>query len=292
MRPLLFALLLALAAPAALAQTPADTSDVRRIVLDDGEVYVGTVVSRGADVTVIRQRNGVQITLRTDAIAEITPLIGGRFFRLDPNRSRLFLSPTGRTLGAGNGRVSTFLYLLPNLAYGVTDRVDLSGYAFITGVGSDVAGVIGGNVKVGVVRTEGVAASLGASAFVPVGEDISGSFGGTVYANATLGSEVSAFTVSATGGYGVEAGDGDFEFGDGVVLGAAYERQINNGVKLILEGYAPITDGATAVALFPGVRLFGDQFVVDVYGVVGFATDDIGSDAIYFLPLANFAYNF
>ena len=95
-------------APALHAQTD---GELRRVVLIDGTVIVGTVVDESADPVVVVTEAGVEQRVPRAQVELVAPLIEGRFFRIDPTRTRLVLTPTGRTLGAGRTRVGTLLYI-------------------------------------------------------------------------------------------------------------------------------------------------------------------------------------
>ncbi len=283
-RLLLLALAALCLASAAHAQSGPDT---RRVVLTNGTILVGTVADETADPVVIVTRDGVEQRVPRAQVAEITPLIGGRFFRVDPTRTRLVLSPTGRTLGRGRTRVGTLVYIVPNATVGVSDRIDLSGTAFIGFGGDDFAfvPVVGG--KVGLVDTGTFAAA--------VGTNVGLAFGGgdeaaliTPYAAMTVGSETRSASASVTGFVGGDLGAGDFETADGVLLSFGGEAQVNNGVKLLVDVLATVGEGDDGVALLPGVRLFGDRYSVDVFGAIGIADGDV----IGFAPFANFAFTF
>lgn len=45
----------------------------------------------------------------------------------DPNETRLFFAPTGRSLKSGKGYIALFEVFLPVLGYGITDYIDLAG---------------------------------------------------------------------------------------------------------------------------------------------------------------------
>ena len=288
-RLLLAFLLLATVASGTTAAAQGADPGLRRVVLTDGTVVVGTVVDEAADPLVVVAENGVEQRIPRDRVAEITPLFDGRFSRLDPNRSRLFIVPTGRTLGRGNGRLSTFIYILPNVAYGVTDRIDASGSAFLLFGSADAGAILSGNLKVQPLRTDGVAAAVGATATVPVGTG-EGGLGGFLYGVGTFGSETRAFTGGVIGiyGSGFDEDDGGLGVADGVLVLAGYEHQLTSGLKLITENYLAVGEGSTSGIITAGVRLFGDRFAVDLYGFVAAAEGEFGG----FAPIANFSYNF
>jgi len=288
MSRVLLAALVAVLALASAAQ--AQSSDVRRVVLVDGSILVGTVVDESSDPVVITTQNGVEQRIPRAQIELIAPLIDGRFYRVDPTRTRLILSPTGRTLGAGKKRVGTLLYIVPNATFGLTDRVDVGGTLFLS-FGSDYASlvpVVG--AKVGLVDTGSFAFAIGANAGTEIGQSDGGTFVATPYAAVTAGSELRSVSASVTGFVGADIGAGDVAAADGVLLSVGGEIQLNNGLKLLADVGLPISDGVNGAIIAPGVRLFGDRYSVDLFGAVvtGEGDDGLGG----FAPIANFAFTF
>lgn len=273
-----------LLAPALSAQT----GELRRVVLEDGSVLVGFIQDESADPLVLVTEAGVEQRIPRAQIIEVGPLIDGRFFRLDPTRTRLILSPTGRTLGGGRTRVGTLFYVIPQATKSLNDRLDVSGTLGLS-FGSDffaLTPVIG--AKAGLVDTGSFALAAGANLGTVIGEDSGGAFVVTPFAAVTLGNEIRSVSASVTGFIGGSIEAADVGVADGVLLSAGGEIQINNGVKLVLDSLVPIGQGDTGVLVAPGVRFFGDQFSVDVFGGVGFADGGFGG----FAPIANFAYTF
>lgn len=276
-------LLLSLAAQA----QPADAR--LRVVLTDGTVLVGTVQDADADPVVVVTDAGIEQRVPAAQVRAIEPLVRGRFTRTDPNGSRQFFVPTARTLGRGTARLGTSLYILPGVAYGVTDWLDLSA-ATLVGAGDGFAGFVNLNAKAALLRTPGGGLAIGASALAPFGSGVDDAvFGGTLYAVGTFGDVTRSATAGVVGFYGVnlDTGDAFTSFGEGVLLALGGELQVNNWLKVMAEGYVPIAEGAEGGALLPGVRFFGDRFSVDLYGVVA-----IGDGGGAFAPLANFSYTF
>lgn len=289
-RPILsvLAALVALAAlaPAASSQ---DRSDLRRVVLVDGSVLVGFVADESADPVVITTEDGVEQRVPRARVAEITPLIGGRFYRLDPTRTRTIIAPTGRTLGGGKVRLGSLVYLLPNVTVGLNDRVDLGGTALLTFGDSDLFLLPVLGAKVNLVDTGSFAAAVGSSLIVPLSSgDEEGFVIFAPYGAVTVGDELRAVSASVTGLLGGSFDSGDVEVADGVIFTLGGEVQLNNGVKLLADVYLPIGEGTSGTAFLPGVRFFGDRFSVDVYGAL------VGLDGSFggFAPIANFAYTF
>lgn len=287
LRSALAALLLAAAAatPAAAQEAP---PELRRVVLVNGDVYVGTVEDEAADPLVVVTTDGVVRRFGRDQVALVAPLIRGRFFRTDPVRTRLFFAPTARTMGAGAFR-GDLAYVFPSVTAGLGDRVDLLASGFVTfGDGAFVTPLVG--VKGRVYDGEAADVALGTSALFALGDGEGDGFLAIPYGVVTLGDETRAVSFGLGGALG-SIGAEDVEVADGVVVGVGAETQLNNGVKLFVESLAAISlgdgGGDSGLLVLPGVRFFGDRFAFDVIGfvatdfdsVVGFAP--VGARASY-----------
>lgn len=280
----LFGLLLA--APLATAQS----GDVRRVILIDGTVLVGTVADESADPLVVRTREGTEVRIPRDRVAEVLDLIAGRFTRTDPTRTRLVFSPTGRTIGQrGQTRLGVLAVLTPQVTYAVADRVDIGGSAIIA-FGGGGGGVVVPGVKAQVVRAPGVDIAIGTALTVPFSTSTSfdGAYLLSPYVAATLGSEITSATVAVTGFIGGTASSGDFNIAEGVLLSLGGETQISDRIKLLGEVLVPVAEGASGTLFLPGIRFFGDRFSADVFGVVLISEGDVTG----FAPIASFTYRF
>ena len=277
-RSLLLALVALLLVPAALAQSNAE---LRRVVLINGEVYVGVVADETADPVVVRTRDGIERSFPRDQVELVAPLIRGRFFRTDPVRTRFTIAPTARTLGGGSTRAD----LYPSVTVGLSDRVDGLATGFLSfGDGGVVSPLLG--LKGQVYATETAQVALGTSVLFAFGGDDFG-FLAVPYGVVTLGDETRAVTFGAGGALG--SVDGEIEVANSAVLGLGGEVQVNNGVKLFVEALTIVGEGDSGLLLLPGVRLFGDRFAFDIIGFV--ATDF--EDVYGFAPIpARLSYRF
>ena len=262
----------------------------KRVILVDGTVITGTIVDESADPVVVIGANGVEQRIPRARVAEITDLLQGRFTRYDPARTRLFFSPTARSLGAGNKRFSAY-YIFPSIAFGVTDNVDLSGGMTIPLItDSEAYALVNANAKVTLAESDGFAFALGGSALVPLasGEDIPG-IGGTFYGIATLGNDGGAVTLGAYGFYITDFGDVS-EVGNGTALLVGLEKQISDRFKLLSENYLVIPlDGDSGETLFGslnGVRFFGDRLAADIAAAVGVIDGEFSTVPIPYLGLS------
>ena len=282
----LLALTFGVLASGAAAQ---EAEEPRRVILTDGTVFVGTVEDENADPVVVVTTDGLRREFARERVAEILPLIEGRFFRTDPVRSRVLFAPSARTMGAGETRVDLAGYL-PSVTVGLGDRVDFLATGFLSfSDGGGFSPLLG--IKGQVVDTEDFQLALGASAIIGIGGGESG-VAAVPYAVATVGNDVGSLSFGAGGFVGSSSSLEGVEVADGFVLGIGGERQLNNGVKLFVETLTLVGldgSGTVGTAIFPGVRLFGDNFAFDI---IGFVVTDYGS--LYgFAPVpARLSYTF
>lgn len=293
MRRLLFLLTLVLVLPAA-AQ---DVGSRQRVVLGDGRVIVGTVVRADADVVVL-DVGGLRTEIPRAQIVEMD-MSTGRFESTDPTDTRLFLTPTARTLPQGAGRFSSYLILLPSLAYGITGNLDVSVAATIPVAG---AGTMSGNLKYGLVQTPNAALAVGLSAGTTYGPGIDSGVGGTFYGVGTMGSRESSVSLGLYGVYTTSSGTDDFEVGNGAGIVLGLEKQVSNSIKVMSENLfitAFGDQGGTGGVSTLGLRFFGDRLSADVaLPLLAFASEGGSGNSTYsdFLPspvpFFGLAYNF
>lgn len=281
----LLAVLLASLAFASVARAQAD--ELRRLVLVNGDVYVGYVADETADPVVIRTTDGVERRFSQAEVDFVAPLIRGRFFRTDPVKTRFFVAPTARTLGGGEFR-GDLTYFFPSVTAGLGDRVDLLGSGFVTiGDGAVATPLVG--LKAQVYASETAQVALGTSALFAFGDGADGAFIAAPYAVATLGDETRAVSIGAGGFFGGTLTTFDTDVANVVVVGLGAETQVNNGVKLYVEALSAFGEGDSGLLVLPGVRFFGDRFAFDV---IGFLATDFET-LVGFAPIgARVSYSF
>jgi len=252
--------------------------------LSNGEQYVGTIVAAEADSVTLQAASGTRIRLARAQVVAVGPargsMRGAAFWPEDPNRTRLFFSPTGRSLRAGDGYFGVYELFIPFLAYGVTDRIILAGgspfYLALTG---EITPPIYFAPKVQLVRTAGCDGSVGGLMLV-IPEDDETYTLGILYGVGTFGS--SDRSVSAGLGWGYV----EDEISSRPIAMIGGETRVGRYTKLMTENvFAPGEDG---VILSGGMRFFGSRLSADA-GLIGF----VGSnDTECCFPLVNFVYNF
>jgi len=188
----------------------------------------------------------------------------------DPNPTRLFFAPTGRSLTKGEAYFGVYEVLLPFVQYGITNRISIGGGTpFVFGTGSGQPFWV--TPKVQVVKTRATAASVGVLQFVNMG-DLNA---GIAYGVVTQGSTDAAVTFGA--GYAYASEDASRAGEPVVMLGA--EKRLSKRLKFVTENYWFSGIGLAS----GGLRFMGDRLSADI-GLVS----PLGSDGVYVLPMINF----
>ena len=258
---------------------------IREIRLRDGSVIYGRIESDAGERLVIVTTAGARVEVDRAQVRSVSVVRGtfrgGEMWPEDPNRTRLFFAPTGRSLAAGDGYFGSFEAIFPFVSYGVTDRFTLSGGIPIL---PDAIGELAYLApKLQLVSAEGVDVSVGAFGFLTT--EALGS-AGLLYGVATLGSEDRAVTVGGGVPFLVTDEDSDVFTETGLLM-AGGEYRVSPRVKLLSENYFS-TDFNGAIYSF-GVRIIGDRLSGDI-GLAGITDDD--GDGGCCLPVVNFVYNF
>lgn len=296
------ALLVSAGARPAAAQQPdavsrlAVSDTVYEIRLRDGSTLFGRVVAVDDDSVSLVTRAGVRVAIGRAQIRFVAPVRGsmknGEIWVEDPNRTRLFFGPTGKTLRAGEGYIGAYELFFPFLAFGVTDRITLAGGTPI------VPGAIGRvwyvAPKVELVARERFQLSSGVLAFADFGNG--GDALGIVYGAGSWGDADNSVTAGA--GWAFAGSD----IAHRPVFMAGGETRVSGRVKLITENYfyfdrersdpygapTPTYETRNIGLLGGGVRIFGERLSGDLGLGAGVGSNDFGCC----VPLVNFVYNF
>lgn len=283
---LLVAALLALGAGSAEAQQGgrlAVSDTLWEVHLAAGESYVGRVVGVEGETITLETTTGTRIQFTRAQMVSVQPaqgaLRGSAFWREDPNNTRLFFSPTARTLDAGDGYFGVYELFIPFVAYGITDWLMIAGgspfYLALTG---EITPPVYFGPKVRVYDSESFDVAAGALGVFIFDDDETEAFS-LLYGAGTLGDDDHAISLGAGWGYV----DDDFSEKPVVMLGG--ETRVGRLTKLITENlFVPGENGVIASA---GVRFFGERLSADV-GLAGF----LGEDGGCCFPVVNAVYNF
>lgn len=249
---------------------------IQQVDLRSGGTLYGVVVGSGDPVRLVTGA-GDTIDIPGASIERIRDrsggMVEGRYFRRDPNETRLFFGPTARTLPAGDTYIGIFELYLPFLAYGVTDRITIAGGMPLL-VGGDMPLVLYLAPKIQLVSAEGFSAAVGSLSFLVEDESA-----GVLYAVATVESADGRSSFTGGGGWGYL----NTEVSDSPVLMAGGDLQISRSVKLLSENYFFPGEGFSLVS--GGFRFIGENLSADV-GLAFPSGAGIG------LPLVNFVWSF
>jgi hypothetical protein len=267
--------------------TVSDTLQEVRLV--DGSSFFGQITAVDADRITLVTTTGVRLELMRGQIQMIRAargrMVEGRFWRDDPNKTRLFFAPTGRSLRAGEGYFGVYELFIPFVSYGVTNQFTISGGSpFYIGM-FEVTPPFYLAPKLQVLSAPQTEVSVGVLAvFIPGSwgweEDSRTRSVGIAYGVGTFGGNDNA----ATAGIGWGYADGEFSARPAVMLGG--EVRVGASTKLITENwFVPGSDGGV---LSGGVRFFGERLSADA-GLIAFVGSGGGGCC---LPLVNFVYAF
>lgn len=257
--------------------------DTLQVEMTGGEGYVGRVVRATPDTIALETAAGARVTLARERLESVSQargrFVGGEFWHEDPNRTRLFFSPTGRSLPSGGGYFGVYELFVPFVTVGLTDRLLLAGGSpFYLGMLTGEAPPVYFGPKVQVVDAPSFDGAVGGLTVI-LPEDGDGSLFGVVYGVGTVGSADHALT----GGVGWGYVEDDFSSRPAVVLGG--ETRVSSSLKLITENV--FVPGESGAILSAGVRFFGERLSADA-GLIGVAGD--GGECCF--PMVNFVYNF
>jgi hypothetical protein len=247
------------------------------LVLRDGSRLFGAVEHEDAAEVRFRTQAGVLVTTPRTEIASLKEITGsvvnGEFLRPDPNATRLFFGPTGRSLKKGQVYLGVYEVFMPFVQVGVTDRFSIGGGTPLIFAGSDWENPIWVTPKLQVIQTRSTDVSVGVFHIFNMDDDQ----GGVAYVVGTRGGATGAVSIGGGLAYGMDGDKG------GVVMVGA-ERTVRRNLKLITENY--VWKGGDGI-VSAGVRLFGEHMSADLGMMI-----PLGADGFFALPMVNFVYVF
>jgi hypothetical protein len=272
-------LTLAVTAETAAAQDPDSRLQpitVQELVLRDGSRLYGSVESETASEVVFRTHAGATVTVRRDDIASLRRISGsvvkGEFLPPDPNATRLFFAPTGRSLRKGQTYLGVYELTMPFVQVGLTDRISIGGGTPLFFGFDESERPFWFTPKVQLLNTERTQVAAG----VMHAFNVDGEGAGIGYAVVTRGTVHSSFTAGAGLGYAMDGGTA-------AVLMFGAEGQVRRNMKVITENYGWKQGGV----LSAGIRFFGERLSADLGVAV-----PLGADFTFVFPVVNFVYQF
>jgi hypothetical protein len=271
------ALALICLAPAGLAaQTPV-AAVASELVLRDGSRVYGTIERETDTEVVFRSSAGVVMTAARDQIVSLRTVEGvvqgEEFHPADPNATRLFFAPTGRSLARGEAYIGVYQFLVPMLQVGITDRFSMGGGTpLVFGFGEDGGRPFWLTPKLQLLNRGETQIAVGSLHLFGLGDPT-----GVAYVVGTNGNAARSISVGGGMAYG---GDG----GRAAVFMIGGDRAVRRNMKFISENYVTST---MDVVVSGGVRFFGERLSADLAFTMPVTTEFAGV-----LPVVNFVYLF
>jgi hypothetical protein len=247
------------------------------LVLRDGSRLYGTIEREDSGQVVFKTQAGASVTAQRSDIATLRKVTGtiadGEFMPPDPNATRLFFAPTGRSLRRGQTYLGVYEFVMPFVQVGLTDRFSIGGGTpLVFGLG-DGERPFWITPKLQIARTSSTEIAAGVLHAFNAGGD----GGGVAYIVGTSGASSGSFTFGGGLAYGSDGGRSGI-----VMLGG--ERQVRRNLKIMSENYVWKDGNGVASA---GVRFFGERLSADLAIAV-----PVGTDEVFAFPIVNFVYLF
>lgn len=256
--------------------------------LSDGSSFNGQIIEESDQIILFRTVSGMEMRIQKNMVKSIKPFQGkmveGKYYRLDPNYSRLLFAPTGRPLKKGHGYFSDFYVFFPSVSYGITDYFTLmGGFSFIPGVSlKDQLKYFA--PKIGVDINEKWAFSAGV--LYGTVEDYGAGIG---FAVITAGERDKSFTVGMGLGYTKDKKE-HFEFAEYPILMLGGNMRISNSMALVTENWFALgeTFKISEQPFTIAMRFFGNNLSADVGFII---VAEVIKDG-FPIPWLSFVYNF
>jgi hypothetical protein len=246
------------------------------LVLRDGSRLYGTIERENATEVVFKTQAGPIVTAMRLDIETLRQVVGsladGEFMPPDPNATRLFFAPTGRSLARGEVYLGVYEFVMPFVQVGLTDRLSVgAGTPLIFGF-DESNRPFWVTPKMQILKRSSTDVSVGLfHIFDPEGDG-----GGVAYAVGTSGNARGSITLGGGVAYNQNRAM------SGVVMIGA-ERQVRRNLKVITENYGWRGNGVVSA----GVRFFGERLSADLALAV-----PLGVDEFFAFPVVNFVYHF
>ena len=256
--------------------TAATPQTIHHVALRDGSQLYGVIVSEDDTSITLRTMAGATVKAARDQVVSVTrvegKVVGDEFWLQDGVGSRLFLGPTGRSLGRGDSYIAIDSLFLPMFQVGVTDR-------FSFGVGKPFyvfTKAVWVTPKIQVYRSAKTAASVGLlHTFGTIGD-----IGGAAYGVVTRGSSDNSVTAGVGWIYEDSRDDGPREGTPFLLIGG--ERRVGRRTKVVTESYV-FRDGA--------IVSVGGRLITRTFSFEAGVLTPVGADGLYPGPFFNFIWH-
>ncbi|MEX0722919.1 MAG: hypothetical protein WD357_02470 [Gracilimonas sp.] len=243
------------------AQDNAVQSDVYRIVTNDGNTYIGTLVSENDTEVVIRTESVGEITLQRSNIKsmeKIDPkrIREGEYWHENPHSTRYLFSTSAIGLRKGEGYYQNTWIFFNNVNYGVTDNISLGAGlipTFLFGTGSVPFWIM---PKLSIpISTESFHIAAGGLFGGVLGEENAGV--GLAYGIATVGNRDSNLSLGLGYGYA------DGTWADIPLINVNGMYRFKKNMYFISENYFVTAGGETLGLLSVALRWAPENFALD-----------------------------
>jgi hypothetical protein len=241
------------------------------ITLQDGSTLMGRITSIG-DKDVKFQTEMGEMTIEVAKIKEIkevsaSSVKGGEYWFPNPNRTRLLIGPTSRTLRAGKGYFYDLWIFFPGAAYGITKNFMISGgVSIIPGVHDQMFYIM---PKVGFPAAKNFDVSGTLAIFRLWEQTFYFGMGGMTYGTDDQ---------SITGALGIAFTDEKMAEKPAAMVGGEY--RLARRVSLVGESWFIPGDADNGILALGALRLMGEQMTVDIgFGV---SYDDQSGELDYY----------
>ena len=268
-----------------------DEGVTQMITLEDGSTLVGriTVISE-SDVKFQTEMGEMTIVIaKIKEIKEISTssIKSGQYWFSNPNRTRLLVGPTARTLQAGKGYFYDLWIFFPGLAFGISDNFMISGGAsVIPGVDDQMFYIM---PKFGFAATKELDLAVSVAAFRLWKQTLYFGLGGLTYGTDDK---------SVTCALGVAFTDEAIADKPAAMLGGEY--RLSRRTALVAESWFIPGEADQGMLGMGALRLMGEQLTVDIG--IGISYDDRSGEVDYYgnpeedevdwLPYVDFVWNF
>ena len=259
-----------------------DSLRIVKITFIDSTVSIGTILEKSDTSILFKTLSDLVFTIKTERIKEISYISNDSLVNKHSGNnhgiSRLFFSPTARTLKAGSGYFSLHEVFFPFISIAVVDYFELDGGISIYPEGDKNYYFLGSKFQFYSSKNISVAAGL---AYLGILKNSDVALLG--YGIVTFGNEKMGGTV----GYGSNLLHQRKDDLSGLFI-VGGDILISDFVKLISENYLLLEGDKITVVYSSGVRFFGEKLAADI----GFFGAIDSSKGWPFLPWISFSINF
>ena len=283
----LFLFLLLLSATILLqAQTTQDTSIVR-IETNDGNEFMGEIVSQDSLKIHLKTQNLGEITILKNNITsqqevDIKQIKDGKLWFANPQSTRYFWAPNGYGLKKGEGYYQNIYVLWNQFTYGLSDNFSLGGGIIPTFLFAGTPTPVFATVKFSIpIEKDKINIGGGAIIGTVIGEEVGGF--GILYGISTFGTPDNNVTLGL--GYGFADG----EFASSPLINLSGLFRVSSRFYFLTENYYINIDGEGGALIGLGGRWIIKKAALDfIFAIPAFPD----MDGFFAFPLIGFTIPF